>query len=63
MKITEKQPPQLVWKRRFPNASPAAIDLLSKLLSFLPNKRLTVYQAIQHEYFAQIIALETPPTS
>lgn len=36
---------------------------MSKLLSFNPRKRLTVYEAIQHEYFAQIIALETPPTS
>ena len=59
----EQVPPHIAWKKRFPDASDQAIDLLSKLLSFNPKRRLTVQQAIQHEYFAQIIALETPPTS
>jgi len=43
--------------------SPLAIDLLAKLITFNPNNRLTIYEAIQHEYFAHIIALETPPKS
>lgn len=53
----------MVWAKRFPTASPAAIDLLTKLLSFNPKKRISVYEAIQHEYFAAITKLETPPTS
>ena len=40
-----------------------ALDLLVKLLAFNPKKRITVYEAIQHEYFAHMTALETPPTS
>ena len=61
--LNEQVPGQVVWQKRYPHANPVAIDLMSKLLSFNPRKRLTVYEAIQHEYFAQIIALETPPTS
>lgn len=63
MGFTTYVPGNVVWKKRFPEASDQAIDLLTKLLSFNPKKRISVYQAIQHEYFAQIIALETPPTS
>jgi len=37
--------------------------LLTKLLSFNPKNRISIYEAIEHEYFAQIIALETPPRS
>lgn len=61
--LNEELPPQQVWQKRYPHANPVAIDLMAKLLSFNPRSRLTVYEAIQHEYFAQIIALETPPTS
>ena len=61
--LTERLPAQEVWQKRYPHANPMAIDLMAKLLSFNPKKRLTIYEAIQHEYFAAIIALETPPTS
>lgn len=61
--IKEGISPTQLWSQRFPNASPLAIDLLSKLITFNPTKRLTIYEAIQHDYFAQIIALETPPKS
>ena len=62
LQLLEKKT-DLVWSKRFPTASPAAIDLLTKLLSFNPKKRISVYEAIQHEYFAAITKLETPPTS
>jgi len=42
------------WQQRFPEASPLAIDLLSKLLMFNPKKRITVREAIKHEYFKEI---------
>lgn len=35
----------------FPKANPVALDLLSKLLVFNPNKRYTVEQCIAHPYF------------
>ena len=37
----------------FPMASEDALDMLSKLLQFNPNKRLTVEQALKHRYVAQ----------
>ena len=36
----------------FPDAEPAAVDLLDKLLEFDPYKRITVEKALQHEYLA-----------
>ena len=55
--------PHELWARKFPEASPLAIDLLSKLLAFNPKKRISVSEAIRHEYFQKIIALETPPVA
>ena len=52
-----------LWAQKYPDASPLAIDLLSKLLAFNPKKRITVSEAIRHEYFKKIIALETPPVA
>jgi mitogen-activated protein kinase 1/3 len=43
--------PQIKWEEKIPHASPLAIDLLSKMLAFSPEKRITVFQAIQHPYF------------
>lgn len=37
----------------YPNADDEAMDLLKKLLTFNPNKRLTVEQALEHPYVAQ----------
>ena len=35
----------------FPDANPLALDLLSKMLVFNPNKRATIEECIKHEYF------------
>jgi serine/threonine protein kinase len=47
----------------FPQANPLAIDLLEKLISFDPSKRITVYDAIRHPYFSEITKFETPPVA
>ena len=56
-------PAWYIWQKKFPDTSPLAIDLLSKLLCFDPKQRITVQQAIKHDYFKPIIALENPPVS
>ncbi|KAI3422713.1 Mitogen-activated protein kinase [Psidium guajava] len=39
---------------RFPNMSPAATDLLEKMLVFDPNKRITVDEALCHPYLSSL---------
>jgi serine/threonine protein kinase len=38
------------WNTLFPKASPSAIDLLDRLLTFNPNKRITAPEALAHEF-------------
>lgn len=40
--------------RRFKNAGEVAIHLLTRLLEFDPDRRLTCEEAMQHEYFAEL---------
>lgn len=42
------------WASLFKDASPDAIDLLSKLLKFDPNKRITVEDALAHHYLKEL---------
>jgi len=42
------------WKKLFPDANPVGLDLLSKMLTFNPDKRQSVQECINHEYFADI---------
>jgi len=41
-------------KHLFPNEDKAALSLLKKMLSFNPHLRITVKEALRHEYFADI---------
>uniref|UniRef100_A0A7S3GB87 Mitogen-activated protein kinase n=1 Tax=Palpitomonas bilix TaxID=652834 RepID=A0A7S3GB87_9EUKA len=36
-----------------PTASPAALDLMKKLLAFMAGKRISAEEALKHEYFAE----------
>jgi len=49
------------WKQRIPHASNDAVDLLKQLLTFNPDKRLTVEEAINHPYFVNLHKLDVPP--
>lgn len=44
--------PRIPFSTLYPNANPLAIDLLSKLLTFDPAKRISCEQALAHPYFS-----------
>lgn len=50
---TLQQKPKIPWTRLFPDADANALDLLDKMLTFNPNKRITVEDALAHSYFSQ----------
>jgi mitogen-activated protein kinase 1/3 len=41
-------------KTKFPGSSDDALDLLEKMIKFNPGKRITVDQALNHKFFADI---------
>ena len=41
------------WKQFIPDANPLAYDLLSKMLTFNPEKRITIDECIIHPYLAE----------
>ena len=49
--------------RLFPTASPAAADLLAKLLHFNPAKRITAAEALAHPYVAQFHSPSEEPSA
>ena len=46
----------------FKDANPHAIDLLKKLLTFDPEKRLTIDEALAHPYLSQLHEPSDEPT-
>ncbi|KAI8366168.1 MAP kinase [Blakeslea trispora] len=44
--------PKIPFQNLYPRATPLAIDLLTKLLTFDPAKRITVEEALAHPYLA-----------
>lgn len=50
------------FETHFKNANPQAIDLLKKMLTIDPEKRITVQQALEHPYLAKLHAPEDEPS-
>ncbi|KAH9138829.1 hypothetical protein AeRB84_016862 [Aphanomyces euteiches] len=50
--------PRKSFAEMYPGAEPAAIDLLNVMLQMNPRKRVTVDQALSHEYLASIRSIE-----
>ncbi|KAL8272907.1 hypothetical protein Esti_003161 [Eimeria stiedai] len=45
----------------FPDACPAALDLLKKMLAFNPSQRITAIEALRHPYFKGLYCAEDEP--
>jgi mitogen-activated protein kinase 1/3 len=41
------------WKKLYPNASDSSLNMLDSLLTFNPNRRVSVEEALKHPYLAQ----------
>jgi len=46
----------------FPGVDPLMLDLLKKMLTFNPKKRITVEEALRHPYLAELYCPEDEPT-
>lgn len=45
--------PKVPWVQLYPNADRKALDLLDRMLTFNPQKRITVEEALAHPYLEQ----------
>ena len=45
--------PKIPWTRLYPNADEKALDLLEKMLTFNPHRRIAVEDALAHPYLEQ----------
>lgn len=44
--------PRIPFRHTFPNANPDALDLLERMLTFVPSERITADQALEHKYLS-----------
>jgi serine/threonine protein kinase len=59
---SKSKKPKKDFRAMYPNANPLAIDLLEKLLTFDPTKRITVEEALAHPYLETMHDPEDEPT-
>lgn len=45
--------PKVPWEKLYPDADKKALDLLDKMLTFNPHKRIVVEDALAHPYLEQ----------
>eukprot|EP01029_Cantina_marsupialis_P014037 TRINITY_DN31088_c0_g2_i3.p1 TRINITY_DN31088_c0_g2~~TRINITY_DN31088_c0_g2_i3.p1 ORF type:complete len:620 (-),score=177.16 TRINITY_DN31088_c0_g2_i3:354-2117(-) len=60
MRMRKKE--KIPWKQLYPKATDEALDLLDKLLTFFPEDRMTVQQAIEHPFFKDLHFDDEEPT-
>jgi len=60
IKALPKRPPQ-PWAKLYPEASPAALDLLSRMLAFDARNRITAAEALRHEYLVALHNVNDEP--
>jgi serine/threonine protein kinase len=52
---------RIPWARLFPDANPLALDLLDRMLTFDPRRRITTLEALAHPYLADYACPEDEP--
>lgn len=57
------QSPQKNFDDLFEGTAPEGIDLLRKMLTFNPDKRITVEEALAHPYFADLHCEDDEPVA
>jgi len=60
-KLPDKQPVPL--RKQFPSTPADALDLLSRMLQVHPKKRITVDEALEHPFLAQLHSPEDEPVA
>lgn len=50
--------PKVPWASMFKKANPLALDLMERMLSFNPTKRITVEEALEHPYLESLHCVE-----
>jgi cell division cycle 2-like protein len=56
--LPSPQPP--MWRQKFQYMTSAGIDLLSSLLCYDPDSRISAEEALQHPYFSYVLKKKIP---
>ena len=57
------QKPKVAWAKLFPKADATGLDMLDRLLSFNPSKRIDVEKALAHAYLSPYYDPQDEPVS